>query len=203
MAQPVGKIHITLNSVCAAYVQNPEKGQEPLLAKVRNMAKRAFQDEDDAQEFVIMTWKSLPDLKDLPWTLSGWIWRRLQWRRIDYIRGCQSLLAHEVQVPEMADENGDSLSAEESLDLLAFESTLDTFTERFGKLDSISHPFVRRVAHSLLYGYTQDEIAVRLGVNPATLRSRLSHYRHGPEIRTHGHLISLAGYVPDLGDRNL
>jgi DNA-directed RNA polymerase specialized sigma24 family protein len=180
MAESVGKIHITLNTVCAAYLQNPEKGREPLLAKVRNVARRAFQDDDDAQEFVIMTWQSLPDLRDLPWTLSGWIWRRLQWRRIDYIRGGRSLLAHEMQVPNMMDENGDPMSVEESLDLLAFESTLDTFSERVGKLESISDRFVRRVGVYLLAGYTQDEIAARLGVNPATLRSRLSRYRQWP-----------------------
>jgi hypothetical protein len=102
-------IYERLNALSAAYFHNPETGLEPLLSEVRNVAKRTLHDDDHAQEFAIMTWQSLPLLRELPWTFGGWIWRRLQWRRIDYGRARQSLSAREVQVTAVMDVHTISL----------------------------------------------------------------------------------------------
>jgi RNA polymerase sigma factor (sigma-70 family) len=161
----------------AAYLQDPEKWQQALLAQVHGVAMKAFRDDDKAQEFAIMTWRRLPTINDEPKALAGWIWTRLQWRRRDYMRASQWLVDHEVQVPDMVDDDGDPLSAEESLDLLMSEATHDVFTGLRRGLDGISDPLARRVAQDLRAGFTQDEIALRLGINPSTLRSRLSRYR--------------------------
>lgn len=177
MDELTSEISMALNALYAAYLKGAETGQGPLLTEVGRVANQTLLDDDRVENFVIMTWQALPAIKDLPCSFGGWIWRRLQWRRIDYLRARRSLLNHEMQVPEMADEGGDLLPADQSLDLL-YQATQDSVTEPISKFQSISHPFIRRVAEELRAGYTQHEIALRLGVNPATLRCRLSRYRH-------------------------
>jgi DNA-directed RNA polymerase specialized sigma24 family protein len=180
MAKSTSKNSIALNELYSAYLHDPE-GLEPLLTKVSSVAKSTFDDDDRAQEFVIMVWLSLPGLKDLPCTFGGWIWRRLQWRGIDYIRESRSVVDREVQVPEMVGEGGDSSSVEDTLDLLGYQSAQDSFSMQPRNPETVSDEFLRRVAQDLLLGYTQDEIFVRFGVNPSTLRNRLSRYRHSNE----------------------
>lgn len=166
-----------INALYTSYLEDPESGCAALLAAILRLAKITFHDDDDAQDFTIMTWQCLPDLVGMPCTLGGWIWRQLQWRRIDNIRAHQCRLSHEIPVPRIMDHSDEPLLAEETLDLIAHNSAWHALTERVGNLGRISDPFIRRVAQDLIAGYTQDEIALRLDCNPSTLRSRLSRYR--------------------------
>jgi DNA-directed RNA polymerase specialized sigma24 family protein len=180
VANPTSSISRTLNALFATYLQDPENGLEPLIAKVRSIAKRTYHDDDMAQQFAMMVWQSLPKLTDIPCSFGGWVYRRLQWRRIDFIRALQPILDHESQAPEMVGEDGESLTDDESFDILAFNA-MDAGAELDLRLETISDPFVQSVAQHLIEGHTQDEIADRLGVKPSTLRSRLLRYRHANE----------------------
>jgi DNA-directed RNA polymerase specialized sigma24 family protein len=183
MARPTSRIYSALNELCAAYNEDPDHGRDPLLAEVHRVAKMAFQNEDHAQNFVIMVWQRLPTFKDLPCAFGAWVWRRLKWRQIDYIRADQSLLDSETQVPEMRDEDHQPLSAEEALVLLACQLTQKSHIERVREPESISDPFVRQVAQKLMAGYTRDEIAPLLRVNPSALRARMSRYNRANKIK--------------------
>jgi len=169
----------TLDAICAAYLENPDEGPGVLLDAVHRLAKWTFQDDDHAQDFAISTWECLLNLDALPCSLAGWIWRQLEWRRVDHIRAHQYRLTHEMQPPEIVKEGEGPLSDEEVLDIVAHRATSKVFAERVDNFAKISNLFVRRVARDLIAGYTQDEIAARLGCNPATLRSRLSRHRRG------------------------
>lgn len=184
MPEPTGNISAVLTALYAAYLQDPESVRQPLLAKVHKIAMRTFGDDDEAQEFAIMTWETLPSLNAEPSALAGWIWTRLQWRRVDYMRARRWLLDHEVQLPNIVGDDGDPLSAEESLDRLVCQATQDAFTGFPSEFGSISDPLVRRVAQDLRAGFTQSEIALRLGINPSTLRSRMSRYRMRARLAT-------------------
>jgi DNA-directed RNA polymerase specialized sigma24 family protein len=176
MTWPISKINVALQALYGQYIEDPDNGREPLLAEVLRVAKTAFHNDDHAQEFVIMVWASLPTFKDLPCPFGTWVCRRLKWRKIDYIRGDQSVLDREIQVREMLDEGGEPFSAEETLDLLACQPARKSYMERIRIPESISDQWVRRVAEKLMAGYTRDEIAPLLGVNASALRTRLSRY---------------------------
>lgn len=172
----IDSISGTMNNLYSSYLEAPESGRDQLLTEVHRLATRSFHDADDAQEFTIMTWQSLPDLGSLQFTFGVWIWRQIQWRRIDYVRARRR---HELPLPHLTDGVGDPLSADEITDLMWHQSGWPALTERIGSLGRISDGFIFRVAQDLIAGYTQDEIALRLGCKPSTLRSRLSRYRQG------------------------
>jgi DNA-directed RNA polymerase specialized sigma24 family protein len=181
VAACTSKISLALNTLFEAYLQDPEKGLEPLLRKVRSVAHRTMHDDDRSQDFTIMVWQALPDLKDLPCSFGGWIYRRLQWRQVDFIRADQPLLKHEEQVPEMAGDDGETLGYEDCLDILTYRGMKDATVELDTKLERINDPFVRRVAGYLVAGYTQAEIAKKMSIKPATLRKRLERYRQASD----------------------
>jgi DNA-directed RNA polymerase specialized sigma24 family protein len=172
------KISISLNKLYANYLKDPATGLEPLIAKVRSVAKRTFHDDDMSQQFALATWQSLPGLKDDPPSCSfgGWVYRRIQWRHVDYIRASKSA---EDQVPEMMDDDGNPMTDEEALDLLTFEAMQDAGPGLDTRLEDIDNPFAAQVARLLIVGYTQDEIAKEMKIKPATLRKRLERFRQG------------------------
>ena len=79
MPESTSKLSAALDALYAAYLQDPEVWRQPLLAKVHCVALRTLRDDDQAQEFAIMTWKNLPKINHQPSALAGWIWTRLQW----------------------------------------------------------------------------------------------------------------------------
>lgn len=162
-----------LNSLYDAWMADPEAGLDPLIAHVRQVAKRTYRDDDMAQTFAIYVWEHLPDLREnLPCSFGGWIYRQIQWRRVDYYRAVAS---PEEQVPVIIGMDGDPMTSDEALDSLMYDADDEPHT--LPDLEGIDNPFVRKVAGLLIAGNTQDECAEMLGVKPATLRKRLSRYR--------------------------
>jgi DNA-directed RNA polymerase specialized sigma24 family protein len=174
-----------LNSFFADYQADLEKGLNPLLSAVRSIALHVFLDEDAAQDFTIGVWQVLPTLSSTG-SFARWLHQRLNWRVQDHRRCAEHRADWMQQAPESLDEDGESLSNEESLELVSFRwrqsiGELNSAFEPARKspdLDSIADPTVRMVAEMMLSGQSQVEIAQALGLNINTLRSRLSYYRH-------------------------
>lgn len=164
-----------LDSLHAGYVADPIAGLEPLLIAVRRKALAILRNDDAAQDFVIGVWQALPKLS-INRSFVSWLQVRLRWHQSNVRRSAKS--SREEQPPELFGDDGESLSHEEVLDLLAYKhAQSQPKPEPSPDLDSIDDPMIRRVAELLLLGYSQTECADKLNLKPPALRQRLRRYR--------------------------
>jgi RNA polymerase sigma factor (sigma-70 family) len=160
-----------LNLLFDAYKVDQVAGLEPLLAAIRVRAVNVLQDEDLAQDFLI---DLLPALAKLPeGSFAGWINVRLRWARLHAYR--DDLRRKEVPASyvDLGDEE-EPMSNEDKLDLLALK---DTSRGLPVNLEEIDDPILRKLAESLLQGYTQDEAAQQIGVSLGSIKQRLFRNR--------------------------
>ena len=171
-----------LNERYADYVFNQVAGLEPLLVEVRRVAQRMFNDDDATQEFVIAVWQILPELK-ITRSFAAYIHHLAVWRRIDFHRRRRVLAEYEQQAPEMLDDDGELMRAEDTLDILAFQHEQRQPKPQPGPdLNTIDDPTIRRIAELMLQGCSTDECAELLKLKPATLRQRICRYRAAHQV---------------------
>ncbi len=164
----------SLNELYAAYVSDSH--DESLFEAITRKAVRVLRDEDEAQEFVIGVWKALPTLEHGE-QFSAWLRKRLNWHKADMHRREARACETPVSQLSMADEEGEQMPNEDRLGMLAYRYWIQGPRDLNRDAMAIENPFIRKVAGLLQSGYTQAETADILGVNPATLRTRLKVFR--------------------------
>jgi RNA polymerase sigma factor (sigma-70 family) len=165
-----------LNLLFDAYKADAVAGLEPLLTAIRIRAVNVLQDEDLAQEFLI---DLRPALFELPegGNFAAWINIRLRWTALhahrDDARNNKEVPASYVELGFGAEDS--PMNNEDKLDLLAFKDA--TRRDLPVDLTQITDPTLRKLAESLLQGYTQEEAAQQLGVSLGSIKQRLFRNR--------------------------
>jgi DNA-directed RNA polymerase specialized sigma24 family protein len=165
------------NALYAAYLVDPAAHEEKLLSVITKIARSELRDYDEAQEFVFRLWQELPIPESHSKAFGAWIRRRLLWHRID--AGRRTAARKEVPVSriDMLDpEDGSPLSNEDKLDLFQFRADSKEGKNRTVTITTINDPAVRKAAELMLLGYSQREIAERLGIGFEALRKKLQRF---------------------------
>lgn len=162
-----------LDALYAIYLTSPEEHINDLLEAVRVKAYRIVGDEDVAQDITISVWGILPSttIRD---SFTKWLNMRIRkYRSRHYKRKANN---KELQFLELRDTNGEVMSNSEAAAIIAYwNSPADP---SYIGLSDISDQKLRVITYLSLEGWTQAEIAERIGMPHDALRKYLSRKCH-------------------------
>lgn len=148
---------------------------DDLLRAIRRKAVSILRDDDAAQDFIVNLWQILPDL-EIESSFSAYLHVKLRWASVDAVRRSQ-VRGREQQVPDFHDEEGNALSDTESLDVLPYRHLVSEGADIETDTSLIEDPVIRQIADLLMQGFSQSEIATRLGMSTAAVKMRLLRHR--------------------------
>ena len=170
---------IQINELFTNYLNDREKGLEPLLEAIRRKALLKFKDEDVTQDFLIEMWTflaELPEDEDRTGKPSflALLNQILLWRYI----ALKAQTPIEEQLPEIPGVNGEPISTQDTIDLLQFKEVSWQELGRGRRIEDVGYKklddeFLQEVADMLLTGKTQDQVAAALGIDREVLHRKI------------------------------
>ena len=176
---------IQINELFTNYLNDREKGLEPLLEAIRRKALLKFKDEDATQDFLISIWELLPTLTEEVEGKRGggfksFVEQRLRWVKLNNKRDASRKDA-EYQLPELFEDDGEPISTQDTVDLLQFKEVswqelgCERGIEEVGYKE-LDDEFLQEVANMLLTGKSLDQIALTFRIGREYLQQKVARH---------------------------